>query len=86
MSRKNYRTRTLVPWYHDPKSRCIAETKGRNQCKYSASHVAIGNPRILVCKIHADLLILLKGYKFRLVKPYRIDMDQDTGDDLMSVA
>lgn len=74
-SNHSYRTRKLVPWYHQPKDQCVALTQKGSRCKNSASWESKDIYKEKVCKTHRDILILQKGWKFRTIKPTRIDLD-----------
>ena len=83
---RSYRTRKLVPWYHQPKDRCVALTAKEKRCKNSASYESRDNYREKVCKTHMDILILHKGWKFRVIRPVRIDVESEEDISLRSVA
>ena len=76
-ARKNtrIRTRKLVPWYHENKPQCEVETGKGRQCANSASYESKDGYRLPACKIHRDILTLLKGTKFQLIRPSRINID-----------
>lgn len=77
------RKRTLVPWYHVPKPRCITVTIAKTRCTYSASYQT-PDGQIQVCKIHADMLIL-EGVKLKPIRTRTIDLADDNQRTLRSV-
>jgi len=84
MARQNIRLRKLDPWFHDQKPRCITTTQKGEQCSYSASFVAKTHSGVTVCKLHRDMLILQKGWKFKKIPEERIDI-RDFETELRSV-
>lgn len=71
----NYRRRqTLVPWYHQPKPRCVTLTLAQERCTYSATFEDPAG-RIQVCKIHRDMMP--PEIRFRLIKTTILDIRDD---------
>jgi hypothetical protein len=86
MARRSYRTRKLVPWYHRLKDRCVAYTVNGSRCKSSASWESKDNYAEKVCKTHMDILIVQKGWKFKRIRPTRIDLDTEQDLNLRRVS
>ena len=85
MARSRVRVRKLVPWYHQNKPRCVAMTGKKRQCANSASYVTTDIYQEKMCKTHRDIMILLKGWKFKLIRPSRINIDTEETTSLRSV-
>lgn len=67
----NSRIGKLQPWYHQPRPRCMAETKwSQEQCIFSARYVASDGREIYLCKTHADMV----DFPVKLIRPSRLQI------------